>query len=226
VLPWRRSRSCGSPAARGGWRVGPAPPGHHTGAACSTAYGTADPRGGSPPKAWGLPLPRCAWGTSHTIRQQLARHVLAAEGRGAPLRPPLAPPLRAAKGAPPSALSPTPPGELQGWGQLRSPHVTEDHGGLPPIPPHACRPSQSGGHRYPEVITAGGSKTGARLAPLSHVAPVVVCEGPVPQPQFPARQSLVTRGAGWSGCTWGVGWAACFYASCPKNRLPLTCKIY
>jgi hypothetical protein len=81
--------------------------------------------------------------------EQLARPVLAAEGRGAPLRPPLAPPLRAAKGAPPSALSPSPPGELQGRGQLRSPKVTEDHGGLAPIPPLACCPSRAGGHRSP-----------------------------------------------------------------------------
>jgi hypothetical protein len=97
-----------------------------------------------------------------------------------------------------------------------------DHGGLPPIPPRAYRPSQAGGHRYPEVITAGGSKTGARLVPLSHVAPVVVCEGAVPQPQFPARQSLVTRGPGGPGArgAWG-GLPVCFYASCPKTACPL-----
>lgn len=169
-----------------------------------------------------LGAPAATLHVGHKPRQppaeQLARHLLAAEGCGAPLRPPLAPPLRAAKGAPPSALSPSPPGELQGGGQLRSPHVTEDHGGPAPIPPLACRPSQAGGHRYPEVITAGGSKAGVRLAPLSRVAPVVVGEGAVPKPQFSARQDWSLVGRGRVGR--GVGCLCAFMLPIPKPLAP------
>jgi hypothetical protein len=67
-------------------------------------------------------------------------------------------------------------------------------GAFPPSPRSPAVPHGQACIGHQEVFTAGGSKTGARLAPLSRGAPVVVCEGTAPEPQFPARQSLVTRG--------------------------------
>lgn len=98
-------------------------------------------------------------------------------------------------------------------------------GGSPPKPGGFRSPAVPRGQAgigHPEVITAGGSKTGVRLAPLSRVAPGVVCEAAAPEPQFPARQSLVTRGSGGPGArgAWG-GLPVCFSASCPKTACPL-----
>jgi hypothetical protein len=44
-----------------GWRAGSSRACHHTRASSSTADGTADPHGGSPPYAWWLLLPTGAW---------------------------------------------------------------------------------------------------------------------------------------------------------------------
>jgi hypothetical protein len=91
-------------------------------------------------------------------------------------------------------------------------------GVFPPYPRSPAVPRGQAGIGHPEVFTAGGSKAGARLASLSRVAPVVVCEGAESEPQFLARQSLVTRGRGGPGArgVWG-GLPVCFYASCPKT---------
>jgi hypothetical protein len=91
-------------------------------------------------------------------------------------------------------------------------------GVFPPYPRSPAVPRGQVGIGHQEVITAGGSKTGARLVPLSRGAPVVGGEGASPEPQFPARQSLVTRGTCGPGArgAWG-GLPVCFYASCPKT---------